>query len=121
MIILTAGFPDNLYTSRLLKFKKIPCFCRVGDEFEVEFTDPLVPIVGKVTDWDDAKVNLSVPTMVGGRYSQYGHSLITMTKIGEDRYSIDELSIFSRALGWCEVIVEGDYAPPHESWEVDDV
>ena len=112
MMNLVIEFPKNLVTISLLKLRKIPCFCKVAHDFEISFHAPAPEVTGKVSEWDEYRLNNTVCPGVGGKYAHYTNGLITLKEINLNFYQIVELFFFDRRFGWCPVIQGGDYAPP---------
>jgi len=110
-------FPKNMISEMLLENEKIPCICKISDKFEIYFSDTVPDVTGIVTDWDRKELELRAVAGAGGKYTHFSNSLITLNKIGDDSYNIIYLSIFYVNFGWCDVLIDGEYAPPGKYWD----
>lgn len=105
-------FPKNLVTESLLRQKKIPCLCRIGKNFEILFQHPLPEALGTVEGWDIEEVLKRAPAGAGGQYTYYSFSAVTLREIKSNLYQIIDWDLFNRSVGWCHILVNGEYAPP---------
>ncbi|WP_175220429.1 hypothetical protein [Achromobacter deleyi] len=112
-MILNAKFPQTISAARLLLQTDIPCICKVGGDFEIEFQAPLPEVLGFVEDWDRDMLDLRVPAGAGGRYTHYAYATLTLKEITKDVYLIVDLKMFDSDFGWCPVIEKSTYASPH--------
>ena len=102
-MILNIDFPNNLVKESLLEQKNIPCFVKLGSKFEIEFHYPFI-VSGNVEGWERQIINDRSPSGSGGEYTHYSPSLISLAKLGSNKYLIRDLSIFNRTVGWCPII-----------------
>lgn len=100
----------NLASQWLLKQKDIPCICHIGREFEISFVEPLPKTYGKVGDWDLQEICDRALPSVGGNYTHYANARISLVEIENNKYDILDFSIFSSAVGWCQIILNREYA-----------
>ncbi|WP_246754804.1 hypothetical protein [Rhizobium lusitanum] len=108
----------NLLTQTLLEQKEIPCLSRIsGREFEISFIDPLPVACGKVSDWDGRKINERAPAYGGGSYTHDCFGKVSLAPIDGGKYEIVDLSFFNRAVGWCPIIINGEYGPIGSFWD----
>lgn len=114
---LNIAFPKNMITDELLRQKRIPCFCKVSNEFEISFSDTMPESSGAVSGWDRRELELRAVAGAGGRYTHFANGLITLQKVDEDVYRILDLEMFYRSYGWCVVLRDGEYVPPGEFWD----
>lgn len=113
-MILSVEVPEDLSIKEMLKRKDIPCFCKVNTKSLLVFDfDPFL-LEGKILEWDARKMNLLYPSLVGGDHTYYNHALVSIDKISENNYKISNLKFFESTLGWCPIIVDGEYAPEPE-------
>ncbi len=107
---ILANIPYDLRTKNIFAQEDIPCFTRINEQFIIDFDlDPYF-IEGKVVDWDEYKLNLLFGAGVGGDYTYYNHSLITIQKIKEGEYDIISLKFFDDMTGWVSIIENAEYA-----------
>lgn len=100
---------QNLASQWLLKQKDIPCICRIGREFEIDFVEPLPAAHGKVGDWDLQEIcNRALPS-VGGTYTHYSNARITVSTAANDRYDILDFAIFNSTVGWRQILLDREY------------
>ncbi len=107
----------NLVTSSLLEQQDIPCICRVAGEFEIDFASPLPDAHGVVSNWDRTKLNERAPAGAGGKYTHYCFGKLSLAPIEGDKYRVLSLSFFNRTVGWCPIIIDGDYGPVGSFWD----
>ncbi len=107
----------NLVTSSLLEQRDIPCICRIAREFEIDFVSPLPEAHGVVGNWDLTKINERAPAGAGGKYIHYCFGKLSLARTEGDKYQIIELSFFNRAVGWCPIIIDGEYGPVGSFWD----
>lgn len=117
---LHISFPDNLISEDLLKQKKIPCLIKISKNFEVHFFDTMPDVSGLVSDWDRDELERRAVASAGGKYTHFARSLITLKEYESDIYEILDLDMFYRSFGWCQVVVNGEYAPPGKFWDNDE-
>jgi hypothetical protein len=111
-------FPENLTAVNLLRQKMIPCVCMVaGADFSISFREPLIEASGTVVEWDRKELEERALAGAGGRYSHYKHAQISLRPLGDNFYSIIDLSLFYSDVGWCPVIINGGLAPPGKFWD----
>jgi hypothetical protein len=118
-MILNINFPDDLNTKMLLGQSKIPCFCMVGESFEIRFDSPLPEACGFVSEWDRHKLEERAPAGGGGKYTYYQPALISLKEIDGGKYQVIDLELFCESVGWCPIINQSEYAPPGSFWDDD--
>jgi HEAT repeat protein len=107
---------DLWRAQELKKQKDVPCVCRVGRHFKVVFEPPLPESEGLVHGWDEEQIRQRAPDLVGGPYLHHCHAIITLDEVGQDVYRILDLSMFYESLGWCPIVVDGEYGPLGDGW-----
>lgn len=108
----------NLLTQRLLEQREIPCVCRIrGLHFEIIFIEPLPEAHGKVSNWDSKKIDERAPAYGGGTHTHNCFGRVSLKRIEGDRYAVVDLAFFNRAVGWCPIIIDGDYGPVGSFWD----
>lgn len=114
---LNIDFPKKMITDELLRQERIPCFCKVSNEFEISFSDTVPESSGVVSGWNRRELELRAVAGAGGRYTHLANGLITLQKVDEGVYKILDLEMFYRSYGWCAVLRGGEYAPPGDFWD----
>ncbi len=118
MIEIELTIARNLVTRTLLEQKDIPCLCRIsGPNFELSFIEPLPPGHGKVTDWSAKRIDERTPAYGGGKYSHNCFGKVTLLEIEEGKYKIVDLTFFNHDVGWCTIIINGEYGPIGSFWD----
>lgn len=113
-MILSIKVPEDLRINEMLKRTDIPCFCKVNTKFLLIFDfDPFL-LEGEILEWDIRKMNLLSPSLAGGNYTYYNHAMVSLDKLSEDKYKASSLKLFESTLGWCPIIIDGEYAPEPE-------
>ena len=107
----------NLRTGRLVRQREIPCICRIARQFEISFVEPLSEAHGIVTSWDRKEIEARAQAGAGGIYTHYCFGKISLSPIEGDRYKIVDLAFFYEGLGWCLIIIDGDYGPVGSFWD----
>ncbi len=90
---------------------------RIADEFEIDFVSPLPEAHGVVNNCDSTKINERAPAGAGGKYVHYRFGKLSLAQIEGDRYQVIGLSFFNRTVGWCPIIVDGEYGPIGSFWD----
>ncbi|RIJ08330.1 hypothetical protein DXT77_21425 [Pseudomonas sp. 91RF] len=116
---LNIDFPDNLITDELLVRKRIPCFCKVSTDFEISFSVTVPESSGLVFGWDREELERRAVAGGGGRYTHFSNGLITLEGVGKGVYKIIDLEMFDTSFGWCAVLLNGEYAPPGDFWDIE--
>ena len=116
---LNINFPDNLITFDLLKQVRIPCFCKISEEFEIGFSDTVPESHGVVSEWDRKELESRAVAGAGGQYTHFANGLITLRKLSGGVFEIIDLDMFYRSYGWCAILTNGKYAIPGEFWDVE--
>ncbi|MCI2245828.1 hypothetical protein L3067_14565 [Xanthomonas sp. PPL568] len=114
---LVICFPKNMISEMLIEKQKIPCICKISNKFEILFSDTVPDVTGIVTDWDRKEIERRAVAGAGGEYTHFANSLVTLKKVGHDTYEIIYLSMFYARFGWCDVFIDGKYAPPGNFWD----
>ncbi len=108
---LVIQFPKNLVTELLIQQKDIPCFCKIAKDFELDFTESIPQVSGKVIHWDRRELELRAEPGAGGEYTHYRNGLVSLQETEQkDVYNIIDLKLFYYHLGWCSVITNGEYS-----------
>ncbi|HFF6214078.1 hypothetical protein I5U05_003540 [Stenotrophomonas maltophilia] len=107
----------NMRDDQLLKQERIPCLCKISNEFEVSFSDSVPGMAGIVTGWDRNELELRAVAGGGGQYTHYANGLITLMELEPGVYNIVALDMFYASFGWCVVLKDGEYAPPGGFWD----
>lgn len=114
---LNIAFPNNMVAGDLVRQERIPCMCKVAEDFEIHFSEIIPDTVGVVTGWDRRELEIRAPAGAGGEYTHYSFGMITIKEISLGIYKILELEMFNRSFGWCHVISGGEYAAPGSFWD----
>lgn len=117
---LHINFPENLRTSDMVTKKNIPCLCRVAKEFEIVFQSPLQEGIGVVQGWSRELLEERAVAGGGGRYTHYALAIVTIEEISKGIYKIIDLALFYTSFGWCQILANGEYAPPGKYWDDDE-
>lgn len=113
-MILSIHIPTDLRINELIKREDIPCFCKIDAKFILTFDfDPFL-LKGEILEWDTERLNLLYPSGVGGEYTYYNHAMVSIDKVSENQYKMLSLKFFQPYLGWCSIIIDGEYAPERE-------
>lgn len=110
-MIFSIKVPEDLRINEMLKRKDIPCFCKIDTKFVLTFDFNPFLLEGEILEWNIKKINLLYPSRVGGEYTYYNHAMVSITKLSEDKYEVSSLKFFESTLGWCPIIIDGEYAP----------
>ncbi|MDK1397490.1 hypothetical protein [Pseudomonas protegens] len=114
---LRIEFPEDLRTEQLLRQVRIPCLCKISENFEICFSDTVPESSGIVLEWDRKELESRAVAGGGGQYTHYANSLITLKDVGSGVYQIIDLDMFYTRFGWCEVLKNGEYASPGDFWD----
>lgn len=119
MLQVQAKFEDDLHTENMLKTTQIPCLCKIAENFEIDFLVTYPLVTGIVTGWEYKEIDLRVSAGAGGEYLHYKYGLITISKLEDNLYIIENLSMFESVRGWLSVIENRMYSPVLEIEEPD--
>lgn len=119
MLKVQIDFEDNLYTQMLLESEKVPCLCKISDNFYIDFLESVPQVTGRVLNWRHVDIDLRVPAGAGGKYLHYKYGLITISDKQGNIYIIEELEMFVLGGGWISVIKGRDYTNVPEVEEPD--
>ena len=89
MLQVQAKFEDDLHTENMLKTSQIPCLCKIAEKFEIDFLVAYPQVTGLVIGWDYKEIDLRVSAGAGGEYLHYKYGLITISKLEDDLYIIE--------------------------------
>lgn len=107
---LIAEFPDYLDVQEMLKKDNIPCFCKVGHKAEIILDYGRKNLYGELFGWNETDVCSLCPAGAGGEYVYYNQAMITINKISNNEYDVISLKMFDGCTGWCDIIINGEYA-----------
>ncbi|MBV8634887.1 MAG: hypothetical protein JO002_10390, partial [Burkholderiaceae bacterium] len=110
-VIFTEGVNEQI-ARQMIAQKNIPCVCRIGEQFELLFQEPLPEIAGVVPEWNKRRLWQLVAPGGGGIYTYFHPALVTLACEEGPRYLVIELSLFDRNVGWQRVILNGEYVEP---------
>jgi hypothetical protein len=110
MLQVQVKFVDDLHTENMLKTAQIPCLCKIAKNFEIVFLVAYPQVTGIVTGWDYKELALRVGAGAGGEYLHYNYGLLTISKLKDDSYIIENLSMFESGSGWLPVIENRQYS-----------
>ncbi|WP_426170630.1 hypothetical protein [Pseudoduganella sp. R-34] len=120
-LYLQIDLPKNLSSEEVTRQKNIPCLCKVAEEFEIEFLDPLPGSTGVVQGWDWKLLHERVISGIGGLYTHYTFGMVTLEIAQPGIYKIIDLAMFDTSFGWCPVLENGEYGPPGKFYDEDDI
>jgi len=110
MLEVNVHFEDNLYTKKILEVNDIPCVCKISSTFEIEFLEAVPQVTGKVLNWTHKDIDARVPAGAGGDYTHYNFGIISISKLDNNLYIIEKLSMFDLwSGGWIKVIENREY------------
>ncbi|MGP5210293.1 hypothetical protein [Psychrobacter sp. JB385] len=113
-MILSMCIPTDLRINELIKREDIPCFCKIDAKFILTFDFAPFSLIGEIVELDTERLSLLYPSGVGGKYTYYNHAMVSIDKVSENQYRVTSLKFFEVYLGWCSIIVDGNYAPERE-------
>lgn len=76
-------------------------------------------VIGLVTGWEYKEIDLRVSADAGGEHLHYKYGLITISKLEDDLYIIENLSMFESGSGWLPVVESREYSHVPEVEEPD--
>ncbi|MCG8284445.1 hypothetical protein ACG9XY_06835 [Acinetobacter seifertii] len=110
MLEVIVNFEDNLYTKKILEVNDIPCVCKISSTFEIEFLEAVPQVTGKVLNWTHKDIDARVPAGAGGEYIHDKFGMISISKLDNNLYIIEKLSMFELwSGGWIKVIENREY------------
>lgn len=107
---LIAEFPDYLDAQEMLTKDNTPCFIKAGYQTEIILDYGRRNLHGKLSGWSEINVCSLCPAGAGGEYIYYNHAMITINKINQNEYDVINLKMFDAYIGWCNIIIDGEYA-----------
>lgn len=113
-MILSICILTDLRINELIKREDIPCFCKIDAKFTLTFDFNPFLLTGEILEWDTERMTLLYPSGAGGKYTHYNHAMVSIDKVSENQYKVISLKFFEAYLGWCSIIVDGEYAPERE-------
>lgn len=116
-MILHIELPQNFVAEEMARQRDIPCLCRVATDFELLFQEPLPVAAGLVTGWDSNLLNDRAMAGAGGEHTHYSFAMVTLEKMTQNVFKIMDLSFFNRSVGWCPILMNGEYGPPGDFWD----
>ncbi|MDP1979221.1 hypothetical protein [Undibacterium sp.] len=117
---LKIEMPKNLVAEELVLQKNIPCYCRIAREFEIIFQSPLPEARGLVLEWDRKLLEERALAGGGGDYTHAANGMISIEEVGTNLYKIHDLAFFYTEFGWCQILLNGEYATPGKFWDDDE-
>lgn len=116
---LKIRFPDDLRVAMALETESIPCFSKVSDIFELQFSEPLPEVVGTVTEWSKEDLRMRSPALGGSKWLYRCPSMVTLSRCEEDLYQVVSLYFYNASNGWHPIIEAGVYSQPGAIFDED--
>lgn len=100
--------PHEAVSRSVVRQQRIPCLCRVSNDFEILFQAPLPEAGGQVVGWSRSELEIHVVEGVG-QYEHTVNGLVTLQEQDDGSYGIVELEMFYGGFGWVPLISAGRY------------
>ena len=93
--------PNNIISEELLLKDSIPCYCRIGENINLEFKDVFSEnCVGVISEPDWNLINEKISPFVGGPYYFVGHCQVSLTQEKSSLFKINQMKVFCTVTGW---------------------